>query len=140
MLIYDYETLAILNANESAMRLSGYSHSEITCLSLHDLLPAEDVPKLLELIAEVPHFDRSGPWRHRAKDGTVVQLLITSHAMTSGPYAARLLMAENPDDLAHDPEESLGIRWLPWDEAISSADEPALRRMLEKARQASRRS
>jgi len=98
MLIYDYETLAILNANASARRLSGYSHSEITCLSLHDLLPAEDVPKLLELIADVPHFDRSGPWRHRAKDGTVVQLLITSHAMTSGPYAARLLMAENPDE------------------------------------------
>jgi len=98
MLIYDYETLAILNANESAQRLSGYSHAEIICLSLHDLLPAEDVPKLLELISEVPHFDRSGPWRHRAKDGTVVQLLISSHAMTSGPYAARLLMAENPDE------------------------------------------
>jgi 8-oxo-dGTP pyrophosphatase MutT (NUDIX family) len=51
-----------------------------------------------------------------------------------------LVVAENPEDLAHDPNESLGIRWLSWDEALASADEPALHRLLEKARRASRRS
>jgi 8-oxo-dGTP pyrophosphatase MutT (NUDIX family) len=51
-----------------------------------------------------------------------------------------LVVAENPEDLAHDPDESLGIRWLSWDQAIAAADEPALRRLLEKARRAYHRS
>ncbi len=47
-----------------------------------------------------------------------------------------LVVAENPEALAHDPDESLGARWLSWEEASSGTDEPALRRLLEKARQA----
>lgn len=49
-----------------------------------------------------------------------------------------LLVAENPEALAHDPAESHGARWLDWDEALARADEPALRRLLEKARQGCR--
>jgi len=43
-------------------------------------------------------------------------------------------VAENPEALAHHPAESFGARWLTWDEALAAADEPPLRRMLEKAR------
>jgi 8-oxo-dGTP pyrophosphatase MutT (NUDIX family) len=45
-----------------------------------------------------------------------------------------LVVAQNPDGLSHDPNESHGARWLSWDEALAHADEPALRRLLEKAR------
>jgi len=45
-----------------------------------------------------------------------------------------LVVAENPEALAHDPAESFGARWLGWHEALAAADEPPLRRMLEKAR------
>ncbi|WP_095957417.1 NUDIX hydrolase [Corallococcus macrosporus] len=45
-----------------------------------------------------------------------------------------LVVAENPDALAHDPAESFGVRWLTWDEAMTHADEAPLRRMLAKAR------
>lgn len=47
-----------------------------------------------------------------------------------------LVVAENPEALAHDPNESFGAQWVTWDEALARADEPALRRMLEKARAA----
>jgi 8-oxo-dGTP pyrophosphatase MutT (NUDIX family) len=49
-----------------------------------------------------------------------------------------LVVAENPEALAHDPNESFGAQWLPWDEALARADEAPLRRMLEKARAAAR--
>ncbi|HVE84094.1 MAG TPA: NUDIX domain-containing protein [Myxococcales bacterium] len=49
-----------------------------------------------------------------------------------------LVVASNPDALAHDPAESHGARWLPWDEALALADEPALRRLLLKARRFAR--
>ncbi|WP_208723127.1 NUDIX hydrolase [Corallococcus llansteffanensis] len=47
-----------------------------------------------------------------------------------------LVVAEDPDALAHDPAESFGIQWLGWDEALARADEAPLRRMLAKARAA----
>lgn len=52
-----------------------------------------------------------------------------------------LVVAENPEALAHDPGESLGARWLTWDEALAhAADETALCRLLRKARAAVRAS
>jgi 8-oxo-dGTP pyrophosphatase MutT (NUDIX family) len=45
-----------------------------------------------------------------------------------------LVVAAEPEKLAHDPNESSGARWLTWDEALKLADEPALRRLLSKAR------
>lgn len=49
-----------------------------------------------------------------------------------------LVVAENPEALAHDPNESHGARWLGWEEALALADEPALRRLLQKARRIAR--
>ncbi len=46
-----------------------------------------------------------------------------------------LVVAKNPEALAHDPNESHGAQWLGWEEALGRADEAPLRRMLEKARQ-----
>jgi 8-oxo-dGTP pyrophosphatase MutT (NUDIX family) len=49
-----------------------------------------------------------------------------------------LVVAEDPEAMAYDPEESFGAQWLTWDEALARADEAPLRRMLEKARAAAR--
>lgn len=45
-----------------------------------------------------------------------------------------LAVAADPAALRHDPAESHGARWLPWDEALALADEAPLRRLLAKAR------
>ena len=45
-----------------------------------------------------------------------------------------LVVAEDPEALAHDPHESFGVQWLTWDEALARADDASLRRMLGKAR------
>ncbi len=47
-----------------------------------------------------------------------------------------LVVAANPEALAHDPDESHGAQWLTWEEALQRADEAPLRRMLEKAQRA----
>ncbi|HZI04791.1 MAG TPA: NUDIX hydrolase [Archangium sp.] len=49
-----------------------------------------------------------------------------------------LVVAEDPESLAHDPGESAGAQWLTWDEALARADEAPLRRLMEKARAAAR--
>lgn len=95
MWVYDVHTLQILDANDAAKHRYGYSRLEFLALTIKDLRPQEDVPKFLELIRETPNSDRTGPWRHRLKDGTVIQVLITSHAVKFGERDARLVMAEN---------------------------------------------
>ena len=101
MWVYDVHTLQILDANDAAMRRYGYSRPEFLALTIKDLRPDEDVPKFLELIRDTPNSDRTGPWRHRLKDGSIIQVLITSHAVKFGERDARLVMAEsltdNPD-------------------------------------------
>jgi 8-oxo-dGTP pyrophosphatase MutT (NUDIX family) len=46
-----------------------------------------------------------------------------------------LVVAENPEALAHS-DESRGAKWMTWEEALAVADEPALKRLLLKAKQA----
>lgn len=95
MWIYDTQTLRVLDVNEAATEAYGYTPHEFLQLTIKDLRPAEDIPKFLELTQQLPSSDRSGPWRHRLKDGAVIQVLITSHAVDYGGRPARVVMAEN---------------------------------------------
>jgi len=95
MWVYDVQTLRILDVNEAATQRYGYSRPEFLGLTIRDLRPPEDVPKLLELLPHTPNFDRSGPWRHQLKGGTIIQVLITSHTVSFGDRDARLVMAES---------------------------------------------
>jgi PAS domain S-box-containing protein len=95
MWIYDVETLAFLNVNDAAIEQYGYSRDEFLGMTIKDIRPPEDVPKFLELIANSPAFDRSGPWPHIMKDGSTTQSLVTSHAITFGDHNARFVLAED---------------------------------------------
>jgi len=101
MWVYDVEKLQILDVNEAAIQRYGYSRPEFLALTVKDLRPREDVEKFLELLPDTPNFDRSGPWRHVLKDGTTIQVLITSHSVNFGDRDARLVMAES---FTHNPD------------------------------------
>src|SRR5260370_16014354 len=94
MWVYDNKTLGILDVNEAAVERYGFTRDEFLCLNIKDLRPEEDVPKFLELTQTLPSSDRTGPWRHRLKSGDVIQVLITSHAVSYGGRSARIVMAE----------------------------------------------
>jgi two-component system cell cycle sensor histidine kinase/response regulator CckA len=96
MWLYDVKTLAFLQVNDAAVDRYGYSRDEFLAMTIKDIRPAQDVPKFLELEAlPLPAFDRSGPWRHLMKDGTVVEVLITSHTVAFAGHDARFVLAED---------------------------------------------
>ena len=96
MWIYDVDTFAFLEVNDSAVQEYGYSRDEFLAMTIKDIRPPEDLPKFLELQAQpLPHADRSGPWRHVLKDGSAVQVLVTSHSVTFGEHNARVVLAED---------------------------------------------
>jgi PAS domain S-box-containing protein len=95
MWLYDVHTLAFLRVNDAAIAQYGYSREEFLAMTITDIRRREDVPKFLELIAHPPAFDKSGPWTHLLKDGSTLEVLITSHAVSFGEKEARFVMAED---------------------------------------------
>lgn len=95
MAIYDTQTYQLLDVNEVEAKRYGSSRDDFLRLTLKDLVPKEDVPKFLELTHELPHFDRTGPWRELLRDGTIIQVLISSHLVSFAGRAARIVIAEN---------------------------------------------
>jgi len=95
MWLYDVHTLCFLRVNDAAIDRYGYSREEFLAMTIKDIRPPEDVPKFLELSANPPAFDKSGPWTHLLKDGSTVQVLVTSHTVSFGDQDARFVLAED---------------------------------------------
>jgi len=99
MWVYDLTTLRFLAVNDAAVRHYGYSRAEFLDMTIRDIRPPEDVP-LLEayLAAEDADAEDAGEWRHRKKDGAIINVDIT---------ASRLNFAGRPAEfvLVHDVTE-----------------------------------
>jgi PAS domain S-box-containing protein len=96
MWLYDVNTLAFLEVNDAAVERYGYTRAEFLALTIKDIRPPQDLPKFLELISvPPPAFEKTGPWRHLLKDGSTLQVLITSHAVNFGGRDARFVLAED---------------------------------------------
>ena len=92
--VYDLNTLAILDVNPAAVRTYGYSREEFLSLTIKDVRPADDIPAMLESVAKASSDDEaSGLWKHRKKDGALIDVEITSHPLLYGGKRARLVVA-----------------------------------------------
>lgn len=99
MWVYDRETLSFLAVNEAAVAHYGYSKDEFLAMTIKDIRPAEDVPALLEHLARgTTEFKPSGNWRHRKKDGTIIEVEISGHALNFGGRPAKLILAHDITD------------------------------------------
>lgn len=92
MWIYEVETLAFLMVNDAALIHYGYSRDEFLNLTIKDIRPSDDLPALLDNLAQPSlSLEQSGSWRHCKKDGSLIDVEITSHAVQLGGKAARLV-------------------------------------------------
>ena len=96
MWVYDLETLAFMEVNEAAINHYGYSREEFLGMTIKELRPPEDVPALLNSIAGPPSgLDRAGTWRHRKRDGTIIYVEITTHAINSTESPSEIVLAND---------------------------------------------
>jgi PAS domain S-box-containing protein len=82
--------------NDAAVRHYGYSRTEFLEMTIKDIRPPEDI-KLLEnyLATESDEVANAGEWRHRKKDGTVINVDITSSRLTFGGRPAEFVLAHD---------------------------------------------
>jgi PAS domain S-box-containing protein len=96
MWVYDYESLAFLDVNDAAVERYGYSREEFLAMTIKAIRPAEDIPSLLENLRTLTsEFDPPDVWRHQKKDGTVIDVEVTSHAIEYVGRQARLVLAND---------------------------------------------
>ena len=92
--VFDRETLRFLAVNAAAIRKYGYSRDEFVGMTIKDIRPSEDVPAMLENVREVRDGNETvGVWRHRRKDGSIMDVEITSYALNFAGRPAEVVVA-----------------------------------------------
>ena len=108
--VFDRETLRFLAVNVAAVRKYGYSRDEFLAMTLKDIRPPEDVPALLETVKTLGEGNESsGAWRHRLKDGTIIDTENTSYALNFLGRAARAVVAVDVTQRKRDEAEKREI-------------------------------
>jgi PAS domain S-box-containing protein len=95
MWVYDVESLRFLAVNEAAIRSYGFTRDEFLSMTILDIRPPEDAPRVRRAAQLAVGLSRSATWRHRRKDGTLLEALVTSHWLNFGGRDSRLVLAED---------------------------------------------
>jgi PAS domain S-box-containing protein len=107
MWAFDIETLRFLAVNDAAVAHYGYSRDEFLAMTIKDIRPPEDVPLLLARLAARPSgLNLGARSRHMKKDGTLINVEITSHPMEYAGHRAEIVLATDVS-LRHQLDEEL---------------------------------
>jgi PAS domain S-box-containing protein len=96
MWVYDVETLQFLAVNNAAIRRYGYSRAEFLTMTIMDIRSPEDAQLLAaHLSKRQSEVDHAGEWRHRTKDGTVLNVEVTANRLNFAGRPAEFVLAND---------------------------------------------
>ena len=82
MWVFDRETFYFLAVNDAAIEHYGYSRQEFLAMKVTDMRPAEERGRFLRFVDDRSVGVRSvGLWKHVRRDGSVIDVEISSHDM-----------------------------------------------------------
>src|SRR6266567_3153437 len=96
MWVFDRETLRFLTVNDAAIRHYGYSFSEFLSMTVRNIRPTEEMGRFLEAVG--PHNTRVSNrelWKHRTKDGTIIEVEVSSQIIPFRAVEAELVLAHD---------------------------------------------
>jgi two-component system cell cycle sensor histidine kinase/response regulator CckA len=94
--VMDRESLKFLEVNEAAVRQYGYSLNEFKNMTVLDFRPEEERAKYLDQLRHIPHEGLyHGHWKHRKKDGKIIQVETVSHELEYAGRRVRLVVAQD---------------------------------------------
>jgi PAS domain S-box-containing protein len=81
MWVFDVDSSQFLDVNIAAIKHYGYSRAEFLSMTIKDIRPVEDIYLLKESLVRYkaqPQFSRQGIFRHKKKNGEIIQVDIQS--------------------------------------------------------------
>jgi PAS domain S-box-containing protein len=95
MWVYDRSTLAFLAVNDDAIRKYGYTAEEFETMTIIDIRPPEDIPRLLHSVAHhMPGREDSGYWTHIDKSGHTFAVFVQSNSISWNGVDAQLVLVQ----------------------------------------------
>lgn len=93
MFVWDFKTTKILDCNEEALLMYGYTREEFLKLGIKDIRPAEDISLLETFIKNEENYQRihKQRWRHRNKSGDIIIVEVSGHLLNYNGRRASLV-------------------------------------------------
>ena len=102
MWVFDNNTLRFLAVNNAAVRHYGYSLRDFFSMSVAEIRPPEDVERFLQSVErqrDKHSLEAYGElWKHKKKDGTVIDVEISSQPIKFRGIDAQLVLAHDVTD------------------------------------------
>ena len=94
LLIFDDETLDFVDVNEAAVHKYGWTREEFLRMTIRDIRPADEVPRVLEArrTHQPGYHHVTGDWHHVLKDGTIIDVEIVRHQFEYGGRPVQLAL------------------------------------------------
>jgi PAS domain S-box-containing protein len=108
--IYDFKTLEILEVNSTAIEHYGYTREEFLGLTLRDLRPAQEVPKLINAHADINNREGNiyfGVFTHQKKSGMLMQMEINGHKVDFNDRQCMLVICQDVTEKIEQKEKIL---------------------------------
>ena len=95
MWIHDPKTFRILEVNDAAIQHYGYSREEFLARTLGDMRFTEEAAEAEILTTAADSSKPTGPWRHRRKDGTSIQVETAMHSIEFDGRACTFVLVQD---------------------------------------------
>ena len=97
MWVYDCDTLRFLAVNDAALDHYGYTRDEFLGMTIADIRPTGDLPRMAAAVdhARTSGGPATGTWHHRRKDGSQIQVEVSSSALAFAGRPARIVLARD---------------------------------------------
>lgn len=137
-IVYYLDTLSIMDVNDAAIRHYGYSRDEFIGMTIKDIVPQEDIPDLLKHSSKTDPSQVRGLWRHKKKDGTIIYVEVTAHALQFANKQYRIAIIDDVTEVRKSAAElqftqfavdraAVGIIWIREDANILYANDETCR-------------
>ncbi|HEY2459461.1 MAG TPA: PAS domain S-box protein [Candidatus Acidoferrum sp.] len=105
--VFDSESLRFLEVNDAAVKEYGYTREEFASMTVLDVRPEEDRSNFREALKSWGADGRDQEqWKHRKKDGKMIEVDIVSHQLKYAGRAVHLVVAQDISE-RHQLEEQL---------------------------------
>jgi len=98
MLIYERGSMKIISVNESFLKHYGYTSNQVNQMMLTDLYPTELKHQITEVAHKIQGHAYVGEWRHLKADGSLIDILVTSHDIVYENHNARIAVINDITD------------------------------------------
>jgi diguanylate cyclase (GGDEF)-like protein/PAS domain S-box-containing protein len=100
MWVYDLETLRFMVVNAAAVVQYGYTEAEFLSMTIRDIRPPDQQSRLDLSLSAAPArgAEQSGTWTHVRRDGSRLEVEISSHSVTLSGRPCRLVFAHDLTD------------------------------------------